>query len=114
MDKVYNMNFTKIYTLLVNKALRKNRTQEEVNIIIEWLLGYNSNDIEAFVQSEITYKDFFEKAPRLNKNRKLIKGSICGIKVEEMNEGLDQNIRYLDKLIDELAKGKSLDKILRK
>ena len=114
MDKVYNMSFSKIYQLLVNKALRKNRTQEEVDIIIEWLLGYRFDQIHELNESNITYKDFFENAPRLNENRKFIKGSICGIKVEQMEEGLDQNIRYLDKLIDELAKGKSLEKILRK
>ena len=114
MDKIYNMSFAKIYTLLVNKALKKNRTQEEVNIIIEWLLGYSTNDIFDLIESNITYKEFFDNAPCLNEKRKLIKGSICGIKVEEMSDGLDQDIRYLDKLIDELAKGKSLDKILRK
>ena len=108
------MTFTKIYTLLVNKAVRKNRTQEEVNIIIEWLLGYSSTQINEMIQSNITYKEFFDHAPHLNENRKCIKGIICGIKVENMEEGLDQNIRYLDKLVDELAKGKSLDKILRK
>ena len=108
------MPFNKIYTLLVNKALKKNRTQEEVNYIIEWLLGYNQDEIQQLLNSSITYKDFFDQAPQLNENRKLIKGSICGIKVEDMEEGLDQNIRYLDKCIDELAKGKSLDKILRK
>lgn len=108
------MKFSKVYTCLLNKVLKKNRTQEEVHIIIEWLLGYNTDEIHHLINSDITYKDFFDKAPYLNEKRKCIKGSICGIKVEEMEEGLNQDIRYLDKLIDELAKGKSLEKILRK
>lgn len=113
-SKVYNMLFSKIYPLLLAKAEKKGRTKEEVNEIISWLTGYTDENIKEFMENEITYGDFFLKAPCLNPNRKLIKGTICKVKVEEIKEPLMQEIRYLDKLIDELAKGKSMEKILRK
>ncbi len=113
-DKVYNMSFQKLYPLLVNKAEKKNRTRDEVNEIISWLTGYQQKEIEDAAGSSVSYGDFFRNAPALNPNRKLIKGVICGVRVEEIEEPLMQEIRYLDKLIDELAKGKSMDKILRK
>ena len=94
-EKVYAMSFAKIYPLLVNKAVRKGRTKAEVDEIIRWLTG-------------------FRNAPHLNENRKLIKGVVCGVRVEDIEEPLMQDIRYLDKLVDELAKGKQMDKILRK
>lgn len=113
-EKVYSMPFSKVYPMLVNKALRKNRTQEEVEAIVSWLTGYAPGQIHAFLDSELCYGDFFRNAPALNPNRKLITGNICGIRVETISEPLMQEIRYLDKLIDELAKGKPLEKILRK
>lgn len=113
-EKVYQMSLAKIYPLLVNKAVRKGRTQEEVDEIICWLTGYSHNQLVELINHETTYRDFFINAPQLNENRKLIKGKICGISVETIEEPLMQEIRYLDKLIDELAKGKSMDKILRK
>lgn len=113
-EKVYQMKFSKIYQLLVNKAIRKGRTQMEVDEIIIWLTGYSKEELEKIINGETTYRDFFENAPSPNENRKLIKGSICGIKVEEIKEPIMQEIRYLDKLIDELAKGKAMDKILRR
>ena len=112
-DKVYKMNFTKIYPLLVNKALKKGRTQSEVDEVIHWLTGYEQTALETIVQSDIDYAAFFQNAPTLNPNRKLITGAVCGIKVEEIEEPLMQEIRYLDKLIDELDKGKAMEKILR-
>lgn len=113
-NKVYQMRFSKIYPLLVNKAERKGREKTEVDQIICWLTGYNEKQIEEMAVSDITYEDFFDQAPSMNPNRKLIRGSVCGIKVELIEEPLMQEIRYLDKLIDELAKGKSMEKILRK
>lgn len=112
-EKVYQMPLGKVYPLLVNKAIRKGRTQEEVNTIICWLTGYSPRQLEELLNLSTTYGDFFRNAPTPNPNRKLIKGSICGIRVEEIQEPLMQEIRYLDKLVDELAKGKPIEKILR-
>lgn len=113
-EKVYQMSFAKVYPLLVNKAIRKNRAKEEVDEIIIWLTGYSQAELDELAESDITYGDFFRNAPELNPNRKLIKGKICGISVENIEEPLMQEIRYLDKLVDELAKGKAMEKILRK
>lgn len=111
-DKVYKMRFAKIYPLLVNKALKKGRTQSEVDEVIRWLTGYDQTALETIVQSDIDYAAFFQNAPTLNPNRKLITGAVCGIKMEEIAEPLMREIRYLDKLIDELAMGKAMEKIL--
>ena len=113
-EKIYGMLFSKIYPLLIAKAERKGRTREEVDEITCWLTGYTVGDLDGFLQSDLSYGDFFLKAPELNPNRKLITGSVCGVRVEAIEEPLMQEIRYLDKLVDELAKGKSMDKILRK
>ena len=113
-EKVYNMSFGKVYPLLVNKAVKKGRTAEEVNQLITWLTGYSPEEIEQAAESDISYGDFFRKAPGMNPDRKLIKGVICGVRVEEIQEPLMRDIRYLDKLVDELAKGKAMEKILRK
>lgn len=112
-EKVYAMPFAKIYPLLVAKAQKKGRTREEVNKIISWLTGYSEKEIESAADG-LSYGDFFRNAPCLNPNRLLITGTICGVRVETIEEPLMREIRYLDKLIDELAKGKSMDKILRK
>lgn len=112
-EKIYKMEFAKIYPLLVNKAVRKGRLKEEVDEIICWLTGYKPEDLERMASTSVNYEEFFNNAPELNENRKLIKGVVCGIRVEDIREPLMQEIRYLDKLIDELAKGKKLDKILR-
>ena len=112
-QKVYAMSVAKIYPLLVAKAVKKGRTESEVNTVIQWLTGYDLDGIKEAVNSEMSYEQFFTNAPMLNPNRKLITGVICGIRVEEIEEPLMQEIRYLDKLIDELAKGKSMEKILR-
>ena len=97
----------------LQKALKKGRTQEEVDTVIQWLTGYTFDNIHQMLETDINYQQFFENAPALNERRFLIKGSICGVKLEMIEDPLMQNIRYLDKLIDELARGKSLDKILR-
>lgn len=112
-EKVYQIPLGKVYPLLVNKATRKGRTQEEVDEIICWLTGYNLQQLKELLDQPITYGDFFRNSPAPNPARRLIKGSICGIRVEEIQEPLMQEIRYLDKLVDELAKGKPMDKILR-
>lgn len=112
-EKIYGMLFSKVYPLLYAKAERKGRNREEVDELTIWLTGYTASQIADLLGTEITYGDFFRQAPCLNPNRKQIKGAICGIRVEEIEEPLMQEIRYLDKLVDELAKGKSMDKIKR-
>lgn len=113
-DKIYKMQFSRLYVSLRDKAVRKDRTEVDVDTIITWLTGYSKEELDKLKIGETTYAEFFEQAPFLNPNRKLITGKICGISVEDITIPLDQEIRYLDKLIDELAKGKSMEKILRK
>ena len=113
-EKVFAMSFARIYPILIAKAERKGRTRDEVLEVTAWLTGYTHEKIEELLESSITYGDFFRKAPALNPNRKLIKGNICGIKVELIEDPMMQDIRYLDKLVDELAKGKAMEKVLRK
>lgn len=113
-NKVYRMDFPKVYQLLVNKALKKGRTKEEVDEVIRWLTGYSQAELEGMLENPVSYGDFFQNAPRPNENRFLIKGVVCGVRVEDIEEPLMREIRYLDKLVDELAKGKTMDKILRK
>lgn len=112
-EKVYQMPFSKIYPLLINKAVKKGRTKEEVDEIIRWLTGYSQEQLDTMAGGSVTYSDFFTNAPQLNENRRLIKGTVCGVRVESIKEPLMQEIRYLDKLVDELAKGKAMEKILR-
>ena len=109
IEKVYQMEFGKIYPLLVNKATKKGRRQDEVNTVITWLTGYKTQDIE----ESISYGEFFRNAPKPNPDRMLIKGTVCGVRVEEIQEPLMREIRYLDKLVDELTKGKPMHVILR-
>lgn len=113
-DKVYQMSFSKVYPLLVNKAVKKGHSKEEVDEIIRWLTGYSQEKLEENLEMEVNYGDFFLNAPELNPDRTLIKGTVCGVRVEAIKEPLMKEIRYLDKLIDELAKGKTMDQILRK
>ena len=113
-EKIFAMEFAKVYPLLIAKAERKGRTKAEVHEITAWLTGYTPADLDRFLEESVPYGEFFEKAPCLNENRRLIKGSICGVKVETIEDPLMQEIRYLDKLVDELAKGKPMEKILRK
>lgn len=108
-QSVFDMKFSKVYPLLVAKAEKKGRSKEEVDEIITWLTGYLPEQWD----KESSYREFFEQAPSLNSNATLIAGKVCGIQVEEIEDPLMQKIRWLDKLIDELAKGKAMEKILR-
>lgn len=112
--KVFSMSVAKVYPLLVAKAERKGRTKEEVDEVCSWLTGYTSEQIAQQIEKNVSYETFFNEAPQMNANCHLITGSICGIKVESIEDPMMQKIRWLDKLVDELAKGKSMDKILRK
>ena len=112
--KIFSMAFSRIYMMYIQKAEKKGRTKEEVDEIILWLTDYSKEKLTSIIKSDLSVKDFFDNAPRINENVKLIKGVVCGVRVEDIEDELMKNIRYLDKLIDELAKGKSMDKILRK
>jgi len=107
------MPFAKVYPLLVQKAERKGRTKAEVDTVICWLTGYDESGLQAQIEKNIDYETFFNEAPQINPNADKIKGVICGIRVENIEDPLMQKIRWLDKLVDELAKGKPMDKILR-
>jgi len=111
--RVYGISFASIYPLYVEKAERKERTKSEVDEIIRWLTGYSQNDLLKKIKDGTNLKTFFAEAPLLNASRRLITGVICGVRVEEIKEPTMQEIRYLDKLIDELARGKKMEKILR-
>lgn len=113
-NKVFGMKLSKIYPLLVAKAERKGRTREEVDEIILWLTGYDAQGLRTQLERDVDYKTFFDEAPQMNPSCHLITGSVCGVKVQEVEEPTMRRIRLLDKLIDELAKGKSMDKILRR
>ena len=109
---VTQMPFAKLYPLLVNKAEKKGRTRQEVDQVTAWLTGYTAGDIARMEQSKLTYGEFFRNAPALNPNRTRITGKVCGIRVEEIENPLMRVLRYRDKLVDDLAKGKALDRIL--
>jgi hypothetical protein len=106
------MTLASIYPLLLAKVEKKGRTQQELNEVIEWLTGYDENKVQSLIKSEATYDEFFKEC-KLNSNVHLITGMICGYRVEEIEDTLIRNTRYLDKLVDELAKGKKMEKILR-
>ena len=112
--KIYTMSFAKVYPHYITKAEKKGRTKSEVDEIIRWLTGYSQEELEAQLENQTDFETFFAEAPQLNPSRALIKGVICGVRIEEIEEPTMQEIRYLDKLIDELAKGKAMEKILRK
>ena len=111
--RVYTMSFASVYPLYISKAEKKGRTKSEVDEIIRWLTGYTQDGLEEQLKSQTDFETFFKDAPFLNPSRTLIKGLVCGVRVEDIKEPTMQEIRYLDKLIDELAKGRSMDKILR-
>lgn len=111
---IYTMSIASVYPLYVIKAEKKGRTKTEVDEIIRWLTGYNQEELEAQLEKQTDFETFFAEAPQLNPLRALIKGVVCGVRVEDIEEPIMQEIRYLDKLIDELAKGKAMNKILRK
>lgn len=111
--KIFAMPFARVYPLYVQKAERKNRTKEEVDQVIRWLTGYDEAGLRRQIKQENDFETFFAQAPRMHPNVSLIKGVVCGIRVEEVQDPLMQKIRWLDKLVDELAKGKAMEKILR-
>ncbi|REG06997.1 DUF2200 domain-containing protein [Pelolinea submarina] len=113
-QRIYKMSFANIYPLYIAKAEKKGRTKSEVDEIIRWLTGYSQKALEDQLEKGTDFETFIAQAPGLNPARALIKGVVCGVRVEEIEEPTMQEIRYLDKLIDELAKGKSMEKILRK
>ena len=110
---MFAIKFSKVYPLYVQKAERKGRTKEEVDQIVRWLTGYDKAGLQKQIEKENDLEGFFAQAPAIHPNSSLIKGVVCGIRVEEIEDPLVQKIRYLDKLIDELAKGKAMEKILR-
>ena len=112
--RVYRMSFASVYPHYIQKAEKKGRTKAEVNEIIFWLTGYTTRTLQQQIDAKTDFERFFEQAPQMNPNRLKITGVICGYRVEEIEDNLMQQIRYLDKLIDELAKGKAMEKILRK
>ncbi len=113
LQRVYDMSFGLLYPMYVEKAEKKDRTKREVDKILRWLTGYTQRQLMAHVQKETSIESFFAGAPAMNANRSLITGVVCGVRVENVEEPTMREIRYLDKLIDELAKGKAMEKILR-
>ena len=111
--KIFKMAFASVYPHYINKVERKGQTKENVDEIIFWLTGYNAQSLQQIIENKTDFETFFAEAPNLNPNVSKITGVICGYRVEEIEDELMQKIRYLDKLIDELAKGKAMDKILR-
>ena len=111
--RVYAMPFADVYPHYITKAEKKGRTKDEVDQIIRWLTGYTPKRVQTLVDKAVPFDEFFGTAPKMNPNRELITGVVCGVRVEEVDEDLMREIRYMDKLIDELAKGKAMEKILR-
>lgn len=112
--RIYTVSFASVYPMYITKAEKKGRTKTDVDAIIRWLTGYSQEELEAQLEKQTDFETFFAEAPRLNPSRALIRGVVCGVRVEDITEPTMQEIRYLDKLIDELAKGKAMEKILRK
>jgi hypothetical protein len=112
-EKIYKLSFPKVYPFYVEKAVKKGRTKEEVDEIICWLTGYSIEELEHILRQEMNFETFFKQAPQINPNASKIKGVICGYRVEEIEDDIVRKARFLDKLIDELAKGRAMEKILR-
>ena len=112
--RIFKMSFASVYPHYVNKVEKKGRTKEELHTVIEWLTGYDDNALQQVIERKTDFQTFFAEAPRMNPNAGKITGVICGYRVEEIEDELMQRIRYLDKVVDELAKGKAMEKILRK
>lgn len=111
--RIFKTAFASVYPMYVQKAERKSRTRAEVDQIICWLTGYDDDELQQQLEKKCDFKTFFAEAPAMNSDRSLIKGVVCGVRIEEIQDPLMQEIRYLDKLVDELAKGRAMDKILR-
>lgn len=114
LNRVYKMIFAGVYPMYVTKAERKGRTKEEVDEVLRWLTGYTQKKLEAQIKKKTNFEDFFAQAPKMNPLGTQIKGMICGVRIEEIKDPIMREVRYLDKLIDELAKGRPMEKILRK
>jgi len=112
-ERVFALIFASVYPHYLKKAETKGRTKEELDEVIRWLTGYDQKGLEKLIEDRIDFRTFFEQAPKMNPNVSLIKGVVCGIRVENIEDPLMQKVRYMDKLIDELAKGKKMEKILR-
>ncbi|MCC7197081.1 DUF2200 domain-containing protein [Candidatus Peregrinibacteria bacterium] len=112
--RIYTMTFASVYPMYIQKAEKKGRTKSEVDEIIFWLTGYDKKGLQKQLDKKNTFETFFDEAPQINPNVSLIKGVICGYRIEDIKDKLMKNIRYLDKLVDELAKGRAMEKILRK
>lgn len=112
--RIYTISFASVYPHYVTKAEKKGRTKSELDEVIRWLTGYTQKELETQIEKQTNLETFFNEAPKLNPSRSLIKGIICGVRVEEIKDPLMKEIRYMDKLVDELAKGKEMEKILRK
>ncbi len=112
-NRIYKMSFAEVYPLYIAKVERKGRTKAEVDEVICWLTGYNQEELETQLERQVDFVTFFGQAPQLNHNRVLIKGMICGVRVEDIEDAVVQSVRYMDKLVDELAQGKAMEKILR-
>jgi hypothetical protein len=113
VQRVFAIKFSKLYPMYIQKAERKNRTKEEVDQVLCWLTGYTAAGLRKQIDKESDLETFFAQAPRMHPNTSLIKGVVCGVRLEEIEDPLMKKIRYMDKLVDELAKGKAMDKILR-
>lgn len=111
--RIYSMSFAKVYPLLVAKAEKKGRTKADVDEVIRWLTGYSQKALDGQLEKKTTYEDFFAQAPKMNPSRSMITGVVCGVRIETIEEPTMREIRYLDKMVDELAKGKAMNKILR-
>ena len=113
LNPIFDWPFSKMYPMYTDKAEKKGRTKDEVNQIIHWLFGYSETELAEIINDDTTFEQFLMNGPKLNPNRSKITGVVCGVRVENLTDELTKNMRYLDKLIDELAKGKSMEKILR-
>ncbi len=113
-QRIYNITVSSVYPFYIQKAEKKGRTKAEVDEITRWLTGYSQSELDNQLEKQITFERFFAEAPKLNPSRNLIKGVICGVRVEDIQDPTIQSLRYLDKLIDELGRGRAMDKILRK
>ena len=112
-ERIYKMTFSKVYPMYVQKAEKKGRTKEEVDTVTCWLTGYDDSELRAQIEKEVDFETFFAEAPQINPNTNKITGAVCGVRVEEIEDPLMKKIRWLDKLVDELAKGKPMEKVLR-
>lgn len=113
LRRVYAMSFASVYPMYIAKAKKKGRTKQEVDEIIRWLTGYTQKELNAQIKKQTSFENFFAEAPQMNPLRKLITGVVCGVRVEDIKDPIMREVRYMDKLIDKLAKGKAMEKILR-